>query len=62
MTPDDLHTLAEMKELVDVVLTESGKALDSYAVLRDSHHINSMWANIAHPITARTCTFIRTAC
>jgi uncharacterized protein (TIGR02466 family) len=49
MTPDDLHTLAEMKELVDVVLTESGKALDSCAVLRDSHHINSMWANITHP-------------
>jgi uncharacterized protein (TIGR02466 family) len=49
MTSDDLHTRPEMKELVDIVLAESGKALDSYAVVRDSHHINSMWANITHP-------------
>ena len=49
MTPDDLHTLPEMKELVDIVLTESGKALDTYAVMRDAHHISSMWANITHP-------------
>src|SRR3984957_6275570 len=49
MTPDDLHTHPEMKELVDVIMQESGKVLDAYAIKRDSHYITSMWANITHP-------------
>lgn len=49
MTPDNLHTLPEFKELVDVAMAESGKVLDTYTVVRDSHYINSMWANITHP-------------
>ena len=49
MTPDNLHTLPEMKDLVDVALAESAMVLDNFAVMRDSHHINSMWANITHP-------------
>jgi uncharacterized protein (TIGR02466 family) len=49
MTPDDIHTLPEMRELVDVILEESGIILDAMAVKRDSHYITSMWANIANP-------------
>lgn len=49
MTPDDLHTIPEFKELVDVAIAESAKVLDSYSVMRESHHITSMWANITHP-------------
>jgi uncharacterized protein (TIGR02466 family) len=49
LTPDNLHTLPEMKELVDIVLLESGKILDAYAVIRDSHYITGMWANVTHP-------------
>lgn len=49
MSPDDLHTLPEMKELADVVMTESGHILDGYRVKRDSHYITNMWANIANP-------------
>jgi uncharacterized protein (TIGR02466 family) len=49
MTEDNLHTLPEMKELVDVVMLESGRALDAFAVKRDSHYITDMWANITHP-------------
>jgi uncharacterized protein (TIGR02466 family) len=49
MTPDDLQTRPEFKDLVNVALAESAKALDSFAVVRDSHYINSMWGNIAHP-------------
>ena len=49
MTPDDLQTLSEMKELVDVIMWESGKILDAYAIKRDSHYITNMWANIANP-------------
>jgi uncharacterized protein (TIGR02466 family) len=49
MTPDNLQTLAEMKELVDVVMEESGIILDAFAVKRDSHYITNMWANIANP-------------
>lgn len=49
LTKDDLHTLPEMKELVDVILRESGNALDAFAVKRDSHYITGMWANITHP-------------
>ena len=49
MTPDDLYTLPEMKELVDVIMLESGKILDAYAIKRDSHYITNMWANITSP-------------
>jgi uncharacterized protein (TIGR02466 family) len=49
MTPDNLQTLPEMKELVDVVMMESETVLDAYAIKRDSHYITNMWANIANP-------------
>jgi len=49
MTPDDLQTLPEMKELVDVIMFESGNILDAYEIKRDSHYITNMWANIANP-------------
>jgi uncharacterized protein (TIGR02466 family) len=49
MTPDDIHTLPEMKELVGIIMTESAHIMDSYAIKRDSHYISSMWANIANP-------------
>jgi len=49
MSPDDLYDLPEMKELVDVIMAETGKVLDAFAVKRDSHYITSMWANITHP-------------
>jgi uncharacterized protein (TIGR02466 family) len=49
MTPDNIQTLPEMKELVDVIMLESGKILDAYAIKRDSHYIPNMWANIANP-------------
>jgi uncharacterized protein (TIGR02466 family) len=49
MTSDDIHTLPEMKELVDGIMRESGKVLDAYAIKRNSHYITNMWANIAHP-------------
>jgi uncharacterized protein (TIGR02466 family) len=38
-----------MKELVDVVMWESGNILDAYKIKRDSHYITNMWANIANP-------------
>jgi len=49
MTPDDIQTLPEMKELVDVIMWESGNILDAYAIKRVSHYITNMWANIANP-------------
>jgi uncharacterized protein (TIGR02466 family) len=49
MTPDDLQTLPEMKELVDVVMLEAETILDACAIKRDSHYITNMWANIANP-------------
>jgi len=49
MTPDDLQYLPEMKELVDVIMCESGRILDAYAMKRNAHYITNMWANIAHP-------------
>lgn len=49
MTPDDIHALPEMEELVDVIMKESAGILDVLAVKRDSHYITNMWANIAHP-------------
>ena len=49
MTRDDIWKRREMKELVDLVLAESGKVLDFYKVKRDSHYITNMWGNITHP-------------
>jgi uncharacterized protein (TIGR02466 family) len=49
MTPDNIQTLPEMKELVDVVMWDSGNILDAYKIKRDSHYITNMWANIANP-------------
>jgi uncharacterized protein (TIGR02466 family) len=49
MTPDNLQTLPEMKELVDIILWEASNILDAYAIKRDSHYITNMWANIANP-------------
>jgi hypothetical protein len=42
MTEDNLHTLPGMKELVDVIMIESGKIPDAYAIKRDSHYITDM--------------------
>lgn len=49
MTTDDLHHRPEMKELVDIIMLETGRVLDAIAVKRNSHYITSMWANITHP-------------
>jgi uncharacterized protein (TIGR02466 family) len=49
MTHDDLQSLPEMQELIDVIMKESEQVLDVYTVKRDSHYITNMWANIAHP-------------
>jgi uncharacterized protein (TIGR02466 family) len=49
MSPDDLQKLPEMKELVNVIMFESGNILDAYQIKRDSHYITNMWANIANP-------------
>ncbi len=49
MTDDDLHTVPEMKELVDVIIEETGLILDAYRIKRDSHYITSMWANVTSP-------------
>lgn len=49
MTQDNIHTLPEMKELVDVILEESRMILDVYRIKRDSHYIANMWANISSP-------------
>jgi uncharacterized protein (TIGR02466 family) len=49
MTPDNLQTLPEMQDLVDVILRESGQVFDALEIQRESHYITNMWANIAHP-------------
>ena len=49
MTPDDIQNLPEMKELVEVIMVESGNILDAYRIKRDAHYITNMWANIANP-------------
>jgi uncharacterized protein (TIGR02466 family) len=46
LTQDDIHLLPEMKELVDLVMFESGLILDVYKIKRESHYITNMWANI----------------
>lgn len=38
-----------MKELVDVIISESGHILDAVRIKRDSHYVTNMWANIANP-------------
>ena len=48
-THDDLHTLPEMKELVDLIVKESKQILDEFKIKRDSHYISCMWANITPP-------------
>jgi uncharacterized protein (TIGR02466 family) len=49
LTPDNIHLLPEMKELVDLVMKESKQILDEYKIKRDSHYITCMWANITPP-------------
>jgi uncharacterized protein (TIGR02466 family) len=46
VTPDDIWNLGELKELVDLIMTESNNVLNFYKVKRDSHYISNMWANI----------------
>jgi uncharacterized protein (TIGR02466 family) len=48
-THDNIHTLPEMKELVDLIMKESKQILDQYKIKRDSHYITCMWANITPP-------------
>jgi uncharacterized protein (TIGR02466 family) len=49
VSPDDIWNLAELKELVDLIMKESNEVLNFYKVKRDSHYISNMWANITHP-------------
>jgi uncharacterized protein (TIGR02466 family) len=49
MTPDNLRTLPEMQELVDLIMRESEQILEAYKIQRESHYITNMWANITHP-------------
>lgn len=48
-TADNLQNLPEMKELVSLIMDESGSILDAYKIKRASHYISGMWANIASP-------------
>lgn len=48
-TPDTLQNLPEMKELVALIMEQSGQILDAYKIKRASHYISGMWANIASP-------------
>jgi uncharacterized protein (TIGR02466 family) len=61
MSNDDLHLLPEMKELVDLIMVESTKVLDIFAVKRDSHYISNMWANITPP-NHRQATHVHPNC
>lgn len=49
MTPDNLQTLPEMQELVELIMRESEQILEAYKIQRESHYITNMWANITHP-------------
>ena len=49
ITPDDIQTLDEMKELSDLIMKECEQILNFLRVKRDSHYITNMWANITHP-------------
>jgi uncharacterized protein (TIGR02466 family) len=46
---DNLHEAPELKDLTDLVLEQSDQILTYYGVIRDSHYITSMWANIYDP-------------
>ena len=54
VTDDNLHKLPEFKDLSDVLLIESKRALDEMTILRDSHYISCMWANVAPVGTAHS--------
>jgi uncharacterized protein (TIGR02466 family) len=49
ITPDDIQSLPEMKDLVGLIMKESEQILNVYKIKRDSHYISNMWANITHP-------------
>lgn len=49
MTRDNIQTLPEMKELVDIILEESKLILDAYKIKREAHYVSNMWANISSP-------------
>ena len=49
MTPDNLQTNPDLKELTDLVMAESNQVLDAFKIKRDSHYITNMWGNITHP-------------
>ena len=49
LTHDNIQTLPEMKELVDVIMQESAGILDIFKIKRNSHYITNMWGNITHP-------------
>lgn len=38
-----------MKDLVDLIISESENVLNFYKIKRQSHYITNMWANITHP-------------
>lgn len=49
LTHDNIHTDPAMKELVELIIKESGQVLDFYKIKRDAHYITNMWANITRP-------------
>ena len=49
MSRDNIQQRAEMKELADLVLQETGRVLDFYKIKRQSHYITDMWGNITNP-------------
>jgi uncharacterized protein (TIGR02466 family) len=48
MSSDEIHRLSDLAELVTLVMDESEKVLDAFAVEREGHYISNMWANITH--------------
>src|SRR5258706_224556 len=49
LTHDNIQTLPEMKELVDLIMQESAGILEVFKIKRNSHYITNMWGNITHP-------------
>jgi len=49
VSKDDLQNLPQFKPLVDIVMQEGAVILDFFKVVRDSHYISNMWANITDP-------------
>ena len=47
VSDDNLHTLPEFKDITDIILLETKRALDAMTIKRDSHFITCMWANVA---------------